>query len=146
LRSRKGEQAERARRIDLDQEIDIALWAEIAAGYGTEQGEARQAPRPQLVLALPQHPQDAIALLRRGGRNRFDLCGHGDVMVPRQPCARRVAHRANDFDHAKVKAGIDGCEPPEAFQAIDVEAFRARPVTMTSPRCGGLCINTTWFP
>jgi NitT/TauT family transport system substrate-binding protein len=33
---------------------------------------------------------------------------------------------ANDFDRARVKADADGYELPEEFQAIDVEAIRAR--------------------
>jgi NitT/TauT family transport system substrate-binding protein len=33
---------------------------------------------------------------------------------------------ANDFDHGKVKADADAYQLPEAFQAIDVEAIRAR--------------------
>jgi NitT/TauT family transport system substrate-binding protein len=33
---------------------------------------------------------------------------------------------ANDFDHARVEADADGYELPEEFQAIDVEAIRAR--------------------
>ena len=33
---------------------------------------------------------------------------------------------ANDFDHAKVKADADSYELPEEFEAIDVEAIRAR--------------------
>jgi NitT/TauT family transport system substrate-binding protein len=33
---------------------------------------------------------------------------------------------ANDFDHAKVQADAESYAPPEEFQAIDVEAIRAR--------------------
>jgi NitT/TauT family transport system substrate-binding protein len=50
----------------------------------------------------------------------------GSPIVPEDVVTNDYVAPANDFDHDKVKSDAKGYELPEEFEAIDVEAIRAR--------------------
>lgn len=51
--------------LEFDEDIDIAVWARVAAGNGTKNGRAPNATRPQSGLGLFQSRDDFVAVHRR---------------------------------------------------------------------------------
>ncbi len=102
LQTRVGVQVVERARLDVNQDVDVAVWAIVAACARPEQGGMRHASRPKLRLARPQAGYDRVSIhieslsqKQPGRRNRrsFCPCQGLDLPAPSYAITLRVRRR-----------------------------------------------------